>query len=223
MNNNYTYIGCVLDRSGSMREAGKIEEARNGFNNFIEEQRKLEGKADIKVTIFDNQIQTLYQGNINSSPVLNVSNFSPGGMTAYYDALGKTIDDIGNSLRNMREQDRPGKVLILVITDGLENSSKEYSAERIKEMIDTQRNKYSWEFVFMGADEQSIKDANDFGIINTVMYSNDAFGTRSAYETMSAMTAYYRSSGNIDYTDNLGEKKSTADFPDNRNDNSGEG
>lgn len=206
MNKNYTYIGCVLDRSGSMGQQGKIEEARSGFNKFIEEQKKLDGKADIRVTIFDNQINTIYTGNIENAPKLKHDNFSPGGMTAYYDALGKTINDVGNALSNMRESDRPGNVIILVITDGLENSSSDYSSSRIKEMIETQRDKYSWEFVFMGADEQSIKDANDFGIINTVMYSNDAIGTRSAYATMSAMTTSYRSTGSVDYTGSLGEK-----------------
>lgn len=197
MNNNYTYIGCVLDRSGSM-SGDKINEARSGFNAFLDEQKKQDGEADIRITIFDNDIVNLFEGSINKAPYLSQGNFSARGMTAYYDALGNTIDEIGNDLNNMKEEDRPGKVIVLVITDGFENSSKKYSSARIKKMIETQRDKYSWEFVFMGADESSIKDAESFGIINTVMYSNDAVGTRSAYETMAAITSLYRSTGSID-------------------------
>ena len=203
MKEEYTYIGCVLDHSGSMGQGGKIEEARNGFNVFLEEQQKLEGEADIRITIFDDKIETIYKGPVEKSPNLTRENFYPKGMTAYYDALGDTIITIGEELSNKPENERPSKVIILVITDGLENSSKEYSGYTIEEMIETQKNTYNWEFVFMGADESSIEDAKQFGIVNTVLYSNDSIGTRSAYETMSAMTTSYRNSGVVDFTQDI--------------------
>lgn len=198
MDNSYTYIGCVLDRSGSMGAMDKIGEARSGFNAFLEDQKKLDGRADIKVVIFDDSIDELFQGNVNSCPKLTEQNFSPRGMTAYLDALGTTIVSVGAKLDGLNEDEKPSKVIILVITDGLENASREYNGSIIKEMIDTQKNKYNWEFVFMGADEKSIEDAKQFGIVNTVLYADDEVGTRSAYTAMSATVSTYRQTGEVD-------------------------
>lgn len=205
MKKDYTYIGCVLDRSGSMGQDSKILEAMNGFNVFVEEQKKLDGKADIKVVVFDDKIEDVYTGDINEAVVLNNDNFYPRGMTAYYDALGKTVSEIGESLRLMKEEDRPEKVIILVITDGLENSSHEYTANYIKDMIQTQKNDYNWEFIFMGADESAINEAKGFGIVNSVLYSNTLVGTRNAYTAMSNATTAYRTTGKVNLPDDLNE------------------
>lgn len=201
MKKDYTYIGCVLDRSGSMGSMGKIEEARSGFNNFLQEQKKLEGSADINVIIFDNDIEKLYDGSIDNCPELTPENFFPRGMTAYLDALGTTIDNIGSKLSAMKEENRPEKVIVLVITDGLENASQEYTPELIKGKIETQRLDYNWEFVFMGADEKSIEDAKSYGIAHTMSYSNDVIGVRNSYAVMSEVTSSYRSFGVVDMTD----------------------
>lgn len=202
MKKDYTYIGAVLDRSGSMGQQGKIAEARNSFNNFIEEQKLLPGKADVYLTIFDDQIDHLYNGNINDCVHLNTYNFSPRGMTSLYDAIGMTVNNMGSFIDKMNEDDKPEKVIVLIITDGMENNSKEFKPETLTSLIEEQKNKYSWEFVFMGTTENAIKDAKSFGIVNTFSYDDSLVGTRNAYFAMSSATSSYRSSGTVKFDEN---------------------
>lgn len=199
MKKNYTYIGAVLDRSGSMGSMSKIDEARGSFNNFIKEQKELEGEADVYLTIFDDKIETLYNGNINDCIELNKANFFARGATCLYDAIGLTVNNIGKTLAGKQESERPDKVIILIITDGMENSSKEYNSETLNELITEQREKYSWEFIFMGTTEEAIKDAQSFGVVNTFAYSDTSIGTQSAYSALSSATVSYRNTGSIDY------------------------
>jgi hypothetical protein len=183
MKDNYFYFAAVLDRSGSMGEKGKIEEARKGFNEFIKDKKSKNYLADITLTIFDDQIDTLYSGNLQGCPDLTEQNFSPRGMTALYDAIGKTVIEIGKILSSKSEEERPSKVIVTIITDGLENVSKEFSSTRIGEIIKEQQEKYSWEFLFMGADENSIINAQQINIPkgNTTLYANNSVGVQTAY------------------------------------------
>jgi hypothetical protein len=183
MKDNYFYFAAVLDRSGSMGENGKIEEARKGFNEFIKDKKSKNYLADITLTIFDDQIDTLYSGNLQGCPDLTEQNFSPRGMTALYDAIGKTVIEIGKILSSKSEEERPSKVIVTIITDGLENVSKEFSSTRIGEIIKEQQEKYSWEFLFMGADENSIINAQQINIPkgNTTLYANNSVGVQTAY------------------------------------------
>jgi len=206
MKKDYTYIGCVLDRSGSMSYNNLIEEARGGFNKFLKEQKELSGTADIEVTIFDDFIETFYKGDINDCPELSTDVFYPRGMTALYDAMGKTIGNIGDTLKNMKEDDRPDKVIILTITDGQENSSKELTYELLSNFIKTQREKYNWEFIFMASDLQSVDMAKNIGIFKSFAFANSNVGTKSAYNYLSKTTSTYRNTGNtIDFKEDKDE------------------
>lgn len=193
---NATKIVCILDRSGSMNLI--LDDAIGGFNSFLEQQKALPGEADITVALFDHD----YELPFNSVPLqsmqpLDRNTFVPRGMTALYDAIGRTISSVGVQLASLSEADRPNKVIVLILTDGQENSSKEYSAQRVEEMIRTQRKTYSWEFVFVGATEASLQNAKSIGIAadNTVKFTADSAGTRAAYTTLNAKTARYRSGG----------------------------
>lgn len=186
MKQNYFYFGAVLDRSGSMGSGGKIEEARNGFNTLVADKKKQPYKADIMVTIFDNSIDTLYEGDLQACPALTVDNFFPRGMTSLYDAMGISITKIGEKLAALSEEERPEKVIICIITDGQENNSHEYNGARLREMITNQRNTYSWEFMFIGADEKSIQDAQSLGVINTMQTPNTVKGINMAYRGYSS-------------------------------------
>lgn len=197
MKKDFTKIACVLDRSGSMGQDGKINEARNGFNEFLKDQKALPGEASLTVTIFDNKIDTIYSGDIEGFEGLTTGNFSPRGMTSLFDAIGTTITVVGEELAAMDEADRPEKVLVVIITDGLENNSSEYSKARIVEMIEHQRSQYNWEFLFMGADEASIQEAQSFGVVNNVQYENSGVGVRKAYTSVSCMATQYRSTGSL--------------------------
>lgn len=188
MRDNYVYLGFVLDRSGSMGMDGKIDEAQNGFNTILEEKKKdTEHQYDVFLTIFDDQIDHLYEGHISEMKKLNSDNFYARGMTSLYDALGETIDSIGALLKAKPEKSRPSKVLITVITDGLENNSKKYDADQLKEMINRQKTRYNWEFVFMGTTEESALTAQSIGFssVNTVTYHDSGIGTSTAYDLMS--------------------------------------
>ena len=196
MKNDFTKIACVLDRSGSMN-GGMILEARNGFNNFVEEQKKEPGYASITVTIFDDKIEKLYAGNLENCPELTKENFFPRGMTSLYDAIGTTISSVGVELSQLAEGDRPGKVIVLIITDGFENSSREYYSYKIKDMIKEQREKYNWQFIFMGANEESIGDAKDLGIGVRLRYNFTQSGSRDAYSAMSASASVLRSGESV--------------------------
>ncbi len=187
MKKDYFYFGAVLDRSGSMSSQGKIIEAQTGFNSLIEEKKGMPYKADVMVTIFDDLVETLYEGDIQQCPSLTNKNFFPRGMTRLYDAIGTTIDKIGIKLAQLVEEERPEKVIICIITDGEENASCEYSSARIKEMITRQKEVYAWEFMFIGANEKSVTDAvANLNIVKAFKVDDNSRGMKSAYMNYSA-------------------------------------
>lgn len=154
MNPNLVEIAFVMDRSGSMEPMKS--EAIGGFNHFIEEQKKEPGDARFTLILFDHE----YLKPIDHQPLSEVAPIDPGiyqprGTTALLDAMGQTIDDIGRRLGDTPENERPSKVIIACMTDGFENASKRYSNADISRMIEHQRTKYSWEFVFLGATIES--------------------------------------------------------------------
>lgn len=191
-------IVFVLDRSGSMSSMAK--EAIGGFNAFIEEQKKLPGDAKLTLVLFDHEYQLVYGGkDIKSVEPLCDHTYVPRGTTALLDACGRTIDDVGKRLSEMIEEDRPGKVLVAILTDGLENASSDFTKAKISEMISHQREKYSWEFVFLAANQDAISEATKIGISGNLSmnYCCDSAGYKSAFKTLSNATTSYRATGSI--------------------------
>jgi len=190
----YTEIVCIIDKSGSMDNIKS--DAIGGFNTFIEEQKKVEGTASVTLVLFDHTYQVVYENkDINNVELLTDKTYIPGGMTALLDAIGRTIDDIGKRLANTEEDKRPDKVMICILTDGEENSSNDYTRDKIKGMITHQREKYNWGFAFLGANQDSFKEGNKIGITKDCI-ANFAYtgeGVKSGYTRMSHITKSYRS------------------------------
>ena len=208
---NYVYLGFVLDRSGSMIQDNKIDEVRNGFNEVIKENKKnKEIKYDISITIFDNHIDHLYDGTIKKAPKLTKENFYARSMTSLYDAIGITVSRIKDAIKKMNKESRPEKILITVMTDGLENNSTEYTAETLKELIKKLQKK-EWEFVFMGTTEEAAMSAEHvgFGHNKSVVYANSKVGSETAINLMSSTITDY-STGNFATTGYIGRNANEA-------------
>ncbi|MBV12223.1 vWA domain-containing protein [Rubinisphaera sp.] len=158
-----TDITLVLDRSGSMESVK--ESTITAFNEFVSSQIEVEGQATMSLVQFDNEYDVLYEAiPIEQVSELTAETFVPRGSTALLDAMGQTIVRTGQRLAAMPEAERPGTVLFVTLTDGEENSSSEYNLHRINEMITEQREKYSWQFLFLAANQDAIATASQFGI-----------------------------------------------------------
>ena len=160
MNMNKTEIVVVMDRSGSM-ESCKTD-AEGGLNRFVEEQRKVDGEVSFSLVQFDTDYEFVYNG-AHLSDVKEIK-LNPRGWTALLDAVGKAINETGERLATMDEDDRPGLVVFVIVTDGQENSSKEFSKSQIREMIERQQNEWNWKFTFLGADQDAFAEAGGLGI-----------------------------------------------------------
>src|SRR5687768_11096713 len=186
MNTNLTYLTFILDKSGSMDSM--LSDTIGGYNSFLREQRELPGKVKFSLVLFDSEVNIVHDSvTIDDVPNLTNENYRPGGRTALLDALGMTIDKLGNTLRSMPVHKRPGTVIIAVLTDGYENDSKEYDLPKIRKMIEHQQSKYNWHFVFLAANQDAILEAGKMGM-NTryaKTYDASADGMRNAYATLS--------------------------------------
>ena len=193
MKTGYTHIVVILDRSQSM---DSVREATiNGFNEFLKTQKKLPGEATISLVQFNSTHETTYENkNLLDAPELTEFTYIPDGMTAMNDAIGDSINRVGAYLRGQPEHVRPSKILFMILTDGQENSSKRFSGAQVKSMIEHQRGKYSWEFVFMGANQDVVLTAKGLGIItsNAMAYDSNVTGTAHVFATASAGLGNYR-------------------------------
>ena len=153
----------ILDKSGSM--SSLTDDVIGGFNSLIEKQKEEEGEAYVSTILFDHEIEILHN-HINITEITPITNkeYEPGGMTALLDAIGSTIDSVGKRLSETPEDERPEKVIIAITTDGMENSSKEYTKAQVKEKIEHQQDKYSWTFIFLGANMDAVSEAVSLGI-----------------------------------------------------------
>lgn len=185
MKDNLTQISIVLDRSGSM--SGVREATVEGLNSFIEEQKKAPGDANFTLVQFDTQdpYEVVFDKPIKEVKKLTKEDFRPRGGTPLYDAIGNTVSKLGDRLRSTPEQSRPSKVVVVIITDGQENSSFSYSSEKIAEMIEHQRGKYAWEFVFLGANQDAILTAKTLNISIFNASTFDPANTGLAYAYVS--------------------------------------
>lgn len=194
MRKGHTEVVFVMDRSGSMSSIQS--DAIGGFNSVIKSQREDEGTSSISLVLFDDQYEVVYENvDINEVKELDNKTFVPRGMTALLDAIGKTINSVGDRLSKTEEDNRPEKVMLCIITDGQENQSREFTNEKIKEMIEHQRTKYNWEFSFLAANQDAFKTGGNLGISSayTASFAANSVGTRTAYATMDSMVKYYKS------------------------------
>lgn len=192
-----TDITIILDRSGSMSSVQ--DDTIGGFNNFLAEQQKVEGEASLSLVQFDDQYEVVYvDKDINSADRLTEATFQPRGMTALFDAIGQTINSVGQRLANLAEDERPNKVVFVILTDGFENASREFSASKISEMITHQRNNYKWEFMFIGANQDAVLSAKEIGIpaAAALTYAANAEGTEILFSRVASKVASYRKSNN---------------------------
>lgn len=187
MQKNYTHISVVLDRSGSMRAIA--DDMIGGFNQFLAEQQKVPGKGTITLIRFDNEIDTVCDFiNLLEAHPINQEILKPRGNTALLDAIGYGLAKTGERLASMAEDDKPNKVIFLIITDGQENASKEYTYKKISEQVSHQTEVYKWEFIFLGANQDAIFTANKLGIQagNALTYAADDQGTTDALKDVSS-------------------------------------
>lgn len=163
MRENLTEMVFVLDRSGSM--SGLAADTIGGFNELIEKQKKIEGCAYVTTALFDHEYEVLHDHvALEEVAPLTDKEYFARGSTALLDAVGRTIDAVGARLAATPEEERPAHVVFVITTDGKENSSREYTAQRVREMIEHQQQKYSWQFVFLGANMDAVSEARKLGI-----------------------------------------------------------
>lgn len=182
MNKNVTEIIFLLDRSGSM--AGLESDTIGGFNAFVEKQCNLEGETIVTTVLFDDQYEVVWNGVNGVNIKLTDKEYYVRGTTALLDAVGKTILDVGHRLTKTIEAQKPGKVIFVITTDGMENTSKEFTYKKVKELIKHQQEKYSWEFIFMGANIDAAMEADSLGISSENAYKFEASekGVENMYE-----------------------------------------
>lgn len=186
-------IVVVLDQSGSMQ--GIKSDVIGQFNGFLEEQRKVPGEARFSLVLFDSRYYTeRYIGeDINKVEPLNDSTYRPGASTPLLDAIGKTIISVGQKLAATPEGERPSKVIFVIMTDGLENASREFTEKgKIKEMVEHQTQKYSWEFIFLGANMDAIAEGGSLGVAQSFSYAANAQGVQQVYANVSRMVTASR-------------------------------
>lgn len=193
MKKDLTEIVFILDRSGSM--SGLEADTIGGFNSLIEKQKRKKGKALVSTVLFDDTCTVIHdrKGLYQIRP-LTEKDYYVRGCTALLDSLGGAIHHIGNLHKYTREKDRPEKTLFIIITDGMENSSKRYTYREVKQMVERQKEKYGWEFLFLGANIDAVAEAERFGIRRdrAVNYNCDSVGTAVNYKALSKAVSNVR-------------------------------
>ena len=193
MKKNLTEIVFILDRSGSM--SGLETDTVGGFNSMIEKQKRQNGEALISTVLFNNVSEVIHDRvPIQKVAPMTINDYCVGGCTALLDAIGGAIRHIGNVHKYARSEDVPEHTLFVITTDGMENASRCYDSRKVKEMIERQKNKYGWEFLFLGANIDAVETAMRFGIgaDRAVNYHCDSEGTKLNYEVLSETVSAVR-------------------------------
>ena len=193
MKKNLTELVFILDRSGSM--AGLEMDTIGGFNAMIDKQKNTEGEAYVSTVLFNHESVVIHDRvNIQNVEPLTRRDYQVGGTTALLDAIGGAIHHIGNIHKYARPEDVPEKTLFVITTDGMENASHPWGADEIRQKIEHQKQKYGWEFLFLGANIDAVETARHFGIgaNRAVSYRSDHEGTKLNYEVISAAVTQMR-------------------------------
>ena len=193
MKKNLTELVFILDRSGSM--SGLEGDTIGGFNGMIKKQKGEEGEAFVSTVLFDNVSEVIHDRvELGSIAPMSEKEYYTRGSTALLDAVGSAIRHIGNIHKYAREEDRPEKTLFVITTDGMENASRHYTYEKVRQLIEEKKEKYGWEFIFLGANIDAAKEAARFGIDPTFAadYHADTLGTEVLYETVGEAISHVR-------------------------------
>lgn len=199
MKKNLSEIVFLLDRSGSM--SGLEKDTIGGFNAMIEKQKKEEGEALISTILFDHEMKVLHDRvKVQDVKPISEKDYQVRGCTALLDAMGGAIHHIGNVHKYARNEDVPEHTIFVITTDGMENASTQYSAAKVRTMVERQKEKYGWEFLFLGANMDAIAAAKNFGIEEdkAVEYRSDDIGTRLNYAVMSEAICEFRTKGTVE-------------------------
>ena len=198
MKNNITELVFILDKSGSM--GGLESDTIGGFNSMIEKQRKEEGECYVSTILFDNFSEVLHDRvKLSEIKPMTDRDYTVRGCTALIDAIGGAIHHIGNVHKYARPEDVPAHTMFIITTDGMENASQKYTSDRVKHMIERQKKRYGWEFLFIGANIDAVQTAGSFGIPKNraVNYNPDGEGTRIVYESVSSAVSQCRACATI--------------------------
>ncbi len=202
-------IIVVLDRSGSMQSIKN--ETISGFNSFVSEQKKLDYRSSLTLVQFDDRYQIDYESvDINKVPELNTDTFVPRGLTALLDAIGKTIKTTRDRYSKLVKNDLPDKTIFVIITDGQENNSTKYNRKRIFKKIRKMEKEQNWEFVFLGANQDAISEANNYGINakRAMTYAADKVGTTDMFFSLSAnIEESLENGGEFEFTNEQRDKQ----------------
>lgn len=186
-------IILILDRSGSMEDIKTDMEG--GIKTYIEEQKKLSGECYVSLYQFDTDYDPVFE--YTDIKYVKPISLIPRGGTALLDAIGKTINSVGERLAKTPENDRPEVVIISIITDGEENSSKEWNLVKIKELIKHQTDKYNWKFIFLGADQDAIQSGTSMGFArgSSMSFTKSSAGVGATFKTFNDASVMYRNLG----------------------------
>lgn len=196
--NNITELVFILDRSGSM--SGLEGDTIGGFNAMIQKQKKEDGEAYVSTILFDNVSEVLHDRiKLKDVPKMTGRDYTVRGCTALIDAIGGAIKHIANIHKYARPEDVPAHTMFIITTDGQENASHRFTSDEVKKMIERQKEKYGWEFLFIGANIDAVETAARFGINRNraVNYNADSKGTQVLYETISAPISAMRADAAI--------------------------
>lgn len=187
---NYTHLLAILDRSGSM--AGVKDDMESGLNELFKEQAKLDGKCLVDYVQFDDQYELVFQ----DTPVGDAKAvLQPRGLTALLDAVGKSVTQLGDKLAKLDEDKRPGLVQVIVVTDGYENASREWNAEKVRALIKQQTDEWNWDFVFLGANLDAVVVGTSFGFDAGKSMTYDTGNTGALYASASSYVTRSRTVG----------------------------
>lgn len=216
MKEHRTELVFILDESGSM--SSLVSDTIGGFNSLIEKQKKEEGECLVSAVLF-NQSQKVVYDRVPITEITQMTEweYCPGGTTALVDAMGRAIHHIGNVHKYARLEDRPAHTLFIITTDGMENASSQYSADQVRSMVEHQKEKYGWEFLFLGANIDAVETARRYGIdaSRTTRYHNDPRGVATTYQSMGEAVNTIRNGRNLDRS---WKKQTEEDFANRKKD-----
>ena len=199
MKEGLTELVFILDESGSMESL--VHDTIGGFNTMVEQQKQQEGECLVSTVLFNNQQKVLYDRiPIREIPKMSQKEYRPGGPTALLDAIGKAVHHIGNIHKYANDADRPEQTVFIITTDGQENASRHFNVDRVRYLVEHQRSKYGWEFLFLGADIDAIDVAHSYGIDTSraARFHNDSQGISINFSVMNQAIHTIRSGKSLD-------------------------